>query len=128
MASVVLDASAIIALLRDEPGADFINAHLSDAAISTVNYQEVLQRLLDQGLGPDASLSMISDLSVEVVAHDRHDAVTAAGLAQATKKYGGGLGDRSCMALAIKLGVPALTIDRAWAQLAIPGLTVLLAR
>jgi ribonuclease VapC len=124
----VLDASAVIALIRGEPGADFINERLVGAAISAVNLQEVVKELLDQGVGLAAASTAVLALSLDVIAHDADDALAAADLAKATRKFGRGIGDRSCMALAIRLGVPALTTDRAWAQLAIPGLTVLLAR
>lgn len=126
--AVVLDASAVIALIRGEPGAEFVQKHLSESAISAVNFQEVVKELLDQGIGLDAALETIGALSLQVRAHDIDDAISAASLARETRKLGRGLGDRSCMALAIRLSVPALTTDRAWAQLAIPGLTVLMAR
>lgn len=125
---VVLDASAVLALLRAEPGSEIVRLHIEGAVISAVNWQEVIKELLDEDLEPDRISETLSGLDVEVLSHDASDAFAAAKLAAATRKFGRGLGDRSCMALAIKLGVPALTTDRAWAKLEIPGLQVMLAR
>lgn len=67
---------------------------------------------------------MVQELRLDLHAHDREAAFAAARLTEATRHHGSGLGDRTCMALAIKLGVPVLTTDRAWAKLTIPDLTV----
>jgi PIN domain nuclease of toxin-antitoxin system len=128
MASAVLDASAIIALLRDEPGADIVAASMGDALISAFTLQEVIKAMLVRGFAPDIVREMIDALSLEIKPHDADDAWAAALLWDATKAKGSGLGDRTCMALAISQGVPAITTDKAWQELAIPGLTVILAR
>jgi len=128
VAAVVLDASAVIALLREEPGAETVARHAGDAAISAVNLQEIAKELLITGIPMPVVRQMLAELHLDVRAHAQEDAFEAAELAQATQKYGRGLGDRSCMALAVQLGVPALTTDRAWAKLDIPGLEVQLAR
>lgn len=128
MAGVVFDASAVIALLRAEPGAELIKRHADNAAMSAVNLQEVVKELLAAGIEIPAAREMLAELHIDVRPHTAEDAFDAAQLVKATRQHGRGLGDRSCMALAIRLGVPALTTDRAWAKLEIPGLTVLLAR
>lgn len=128
MATIVLDASAVIALLREEPGAETVAQHAGDAAISAVNWQEIAKELLITGIPMPAIKQMLTELHLDVRAHTEADAFDAAKLAQVTQKYGRGLGDRSCMALAMQLGVPALTTDRAWAKLEIPGLEIRLAR
>jgi ribonuclease VapC len=125
---VVLDSSAVLAMFLDEPGADLVQAHLSGASMSAVNFQETAKVLLAMGFSPPMIRWMLESLSLHVHPHDVEDAFQAAELSPLTKSHGRGLGDRTCMALAIKLGVPALTADRAWAQLAIPGLQVILAR
>ena len=66
----------------------------------------------------------MQELRLDLHAHDRDAAFVAARLTDATRLYGSGLGDRTCMALAIKLGVPVLTADRSWGKLTISGLTV----
>ncbi len=128
MARAVVDASAVIALLRDEPGAELVASYAGDAIISSVNLQEVVKALLVRGFAIDLACTMIEALHLEVRSHEKADAYGAASLHEATREYGSGLGDRSCMALAIAVSLPVLTTDKAWSKLAIPGLTVLLAR
>lgn len=70
----------------------------------------------------------IAGMQLDIRPHDVEDAFLAASLAPATRKFGCGLGDRSCMALAIRLGVPAITTDQDWKKLQIAGLEVILAR
>jgi PIN domain nuclease of toxin-antitoxin system len=128
MASIVFDASAILALLRDEPGADVVAQYIGDGLISTVNFQEVIKGLLRREVPIDAALAMLDALHLDVRPHGRDDAIAAAKLYPATKEFGSGLGDRTCMALAIAEGLPVLTADREWAKIEIPGLTLSLAR
>ena len=128
MASAVFDASAVIALLRGEAGAEIIAAHAGDAIISAVNLQEVVKALLVRGASATAARRMLDELHLEVRPHDENAAYAAAGLHEATRRLGSGLGDRSCMALAISEQLPAITTDREWRDLDIPGLEVILAR
>ncbi len=124
----VFDASAVIALLRDEPGAQFLEDFAGESLISAVNLQEVVKAMLVHGYPTKIVQEMLAQLELEVMAHKENDAWAAAELAAATRKKGSGLGDRSCMALAIREGLPAITTDKAWTELDIPGLTVILAR
>jgi PIN domain nuclease of toxin-antitoxin system len=128
MPSIVFDASAILALLRDEPGADVVAQYIGDGLISAVNFQEVIKGLLRREVPNDAALAMLDALHLDVRPHGRDDAVAAANLYPATKAFGSGLGDRTCMALAIAEGLPVLTADREWARIEIPGLKLMLAR
>jgi PIN domain nuclease of toxin-antitoxin system len=128
MASIVFDASAILALLRDEQGADVVAQHIGDGLISAVNFQEVIKSLLRREVPIDAALAMLDALHLVVRPHGRDDAIAAAKLYPATKEFGSGLGDRTCMALAIAEGLPVLTADKEWARIEIPGLRLLLAR
>ena len=125
---VVLDSSALIAFFKEEPGAEFVEKHIADATISAVNIQEVAKKMLDAGASSTDVRAAIGKLQLDIRSHDAEDALLAASLAPATREFGRGLGDRSCMALAIRLGVPAITTDRMWARLDIPGLEVILAR
>lgn len=118
----------MIALLREERGADVIADYVADAVISAVTLQEVVKVLLADGASTEVAHGMIDPLNLDVRAHEAADAWAAAMLWQATKSKGSGLGDRTCMALAIAGGLPAITTDRAWSDLAIPGLSVILAR
>ena len=128
MASIVFDASAILALLRDEPGADVVAQYIGDGLISAVNFQEVIKGLLRREVPIDAALAMLDALHLDVRPHGQGEAIAAATLYMATKQFGSGLGDRTCMALAIAEGLAVLTADQEWANIDLPGLKVLLAR
>jgi PIN domain nuclease of toxin-antitoxin system len=124
MTSVVMDASAVLALVRDEPGADKVGPHVGRAAISAVNLQEVIKELLLSGLDATTIRELLDELRLDARPHDVEAAYAAAGLHAQTKEFGRGLGDRSCMALALQLGVPALTADREWKKVKVRGLKV----
>ncbi len=128
MASIVFDASAILALLRDEPGANVVAQYIGDGLISGVNFQEVIKGLLRRDVPIDAALAMLDALHLEVRPHGRDDAIAAASLYPVTKEFGSGLGDRTCMALAIAEGLPVVTADQQWARIDVPDLRLLLAR
>ena len=119
MTSAVLDASAVLALIRDEPGGDKVAEHVGRAAISAVNLQEVVKELLVSGLDEP----IIREL-LDVRSHDADAAFAAAALHEQTKQFGRGLGDRSCLALALSLGVAALTTDTEWRKVKVKGLKV----
>ncbi|MCP1556660.1 UNVERIFIED_ORG: PIN domain nuclease of toxin-antitoxin system [Methylorubrum zatmanii] len=118
----------MIALLRSEPGAAVVAARVGQAAMSAVNLQELVKALILRGLALPVIEEVVQELRLDLYSHDREAAFAAAQITEATRQHGSGLGDRSCMALAIKLGVPVLTTDRAWAKLKIPGLVVELVR
>ncbi len=118
----------MIALLRDERGADVIAAYADDALISAVTLQEVIKSLLVRGFTAAESRGLIDSLRLDVSPHDADAAWAAALLWEATTAKGSGLGDRTCMALAIAKGLPVITTDKAWSDLAIPGLSVIQAR
>ena len=122
MTSVVFDASAVLALIRDEPGADKVALHVGRAAISAVNLQEIIKELLLSGLDEATTRELLDELRLDVRAHDVGAAYAAAGLHAQTRQYGRGLGDRSCLALAMQLGVPALTADREWKKVRLKNL------
>jgi len=124
MTSVVMDASAVLALVRDEPGADKVTPHIGRAAISAVNLQEVIKELLLSDLDASTIREILDELRLDVRSHDVEAAYSAAGLHTQTKEFGRGLGDRSCLALAMQLGVPALTADREWQKVKVKGLKV----
>jgi ribonuclease VapC len=128
MASVVFDSSAILALLRDESGAEVVAGYIGDGLISAVNLQEVIKGLLRRDVPADVGLAMLDALYLDVREHGRDDAIAAARLYPVTKEFGSGLGDRSCMALGIAEGLPVLTADKEWFKIEVPGLKLVLAR
>ena len=111
---VVIDASALLALLNSEPGAELVAEALSTGAASAVNLCEVVAKLCDAGM-PEKSIDLVMQPLGIKVPFDNEQAFQAGMLRVATKGAGLSLGDRACLNLAKKLGVPALTADRSWA-------------
>jgi PIN domain nuclease of toxin-antitoxin system len=113
---VVLDASALLALLGDEPGADAVIDVLPRAIINTVNLAETVGRLADHGMPEPSIREAIQSLGLDVRPFDEEAAWIAGGLRPKTRSAGLSLGDRACLAMAKSLGLPVLTADRAWAD------------
>lgn len=114
---MVIDASALLALMFREPGADMVAELLPSGLVSTVNISEVLARLRVAGYPVDRFLRAMDAGDVTIVSFDLDQAQAAADLVAATRTAGLGLGDRACLALARTRSLPALTADRAWTGL-----------
>lgn len=118
MSKIVLDASALLALLNGESGADKLTPELlSTATASTVNLAEVQGKLVSRGLAPsdawEATLSPIREATAFTAEH-----VQAAGnLIAETRALGLSIGDRACLALGIALKAPVYTADKSWKKL-----------
>ena len=119
MSEIVLDASALMAVLREEPGAAAVEAVLDQAAISAVNLSEVHAKLVERGTPAEIAWSWLVDLDLDVVRFDTPQARIAGDLRPLTRARGLSLADRACLALAQVLGLPAMTADRAWSGLAV---------
>jgi PIN domain nuclease of toxin-antitoxin system len=116
----VLDASAVLALMRGEPGAARVQQAIADGAyISAVNVTEVVTRLIDREDPESDARANVDELEMQIVPFDEELAYRAGLLRSATRSAGLSLGDRACLALAERLGVPALTSDRVWGSLQI---------
>jgi PIN domain nuclease of toxin-antitoxin system len=128
VSSAVLDASALLALLNEEPGQEEVERVLiSGAVVSAVNFSEVVARLADAGMPEAALREALEGLELNVVAFDRELAYRAGLLRGATREHGLSLGDRACLALAASNRCPAITADRAWESLDV-GVAVRLIR
>lgn len=125
---VVLDASALLALLQDEAGAEAVLAVLPGASMSAVNLAEVASKLADHGMPPEAVRAALEGVDLDLHAFATAAAHAVGALRGATRDCGLSLGDRACLALAQQLGAVALTADRSWQGLAIPGVAVELLR
>lgn len=117
----VLDASAVLAYLRGEPGSHSVAAVLERSALGAVNYFEVLAKMVRDGYDPKEAAADVIGLGLVVVPFDEGLAREGADLASYGWTHGLSLGDRACLTLARHLGVPAVTADRRWE---IPGLPV----
>lgn len=123
----VLDASALLTVLFQEPGATSVADVIAEgAAVSTVNLSEVAAALVRHQRDPDHILRAVT-AQVTVEPFTTEDALAAAALWARTRAAGLSLGDRACLALAQRLGVPAVTADREWATVNL-GVTIQLVR
>jgi len=114
----VLDASALMAVLNREPGAEMLTPQImSTAAISTVNLAEVHGKLTHRGFSPDDAWAAANGAIHEAVAFTAEQAKTAGDLLIQTRTLGLSLGDRACLALGIALRAPVYTADRSWKNL-----------
>ena len=117
MSEVVLDASAILALLNKETGSEEVLKFIGKAAMSTVNLSEVIAKLADAGIPEEDIREIISHLNLEVIDFNQEQALKAGILRPITKSIGLSFGDRACLALGIILNQPVLTTDRLWGNI-----------
>ena len=111
MARVVLDASAILALLNGEPGSRIVEENLPEAAVSAVNLSEVIAKLSERGM-PEAAIRVaLEGLGLDVHPFDGASAFSAGTLRPATRGLGLSMGDRACLTLGLSLSAPVLTAD-----------------
>ena len=129
-AAVVLDSSALLAFLQDEPGAEAVEGALAErTAMSAANWAEVLTKMADAGVRPQEvtrhleAQGILGD-GLAIVPLGQAAAGEIAALRMRTRRAGLSLGDRACLALARSLGLPAMTTDRAWAALRLSGVKV----
>jgi PIN domain nuclease of toxin-antitoxin system len=115
---VILDASAVLAFLLREPGQDRVmEALLSGPQMTTVSFAEVVTKYVLRGAAAQGE-RLRNELPVVFVAVDEDLALRAALMASVTRPLGLSLGDRVCLALAKRTGLPALTADRSWLEVA----------
>ena len=113
----ILDSSAVLAVLQNEPGKAKVEAILDVSAISRINLVEVLTKLVEKGMSIDEAKETFDDLELEVAEFDEKQSLKAAELRPLTKHLGLSMGDRCCLALAITENLPAVTADKNWASL-----------
>lgn len=127
MPKIILDASALIALIYQEKGHDIVAKYLAESTISTVNLSEVTAYLIKNGVSPKEVIALLTDLSLHIVEFSESQALLAGELITLTAAKGLSLGDRACLALAIEKKQPVLTADKAWATLDL-GVRIILIR
>jgi PIN domain nuclease of toxin-antitoxin system len=115
--TVVLDASALLAYLKGEPGSQQVDGVLAEAVLSSVNWAEVVQKSLSVGVEVEGMLADLQALGLAVEPFTLEDGERAGRLWEQTRTMGLSLGDRACLSLGLRLGVPVLTGDRAWSAL-----------
>ncbi len=127
MAKAVLDASVVLASLQDEPGRALADAIAADAAISSVNFAEVVSKLSGDGVPPVVIEETLRLWPLEIVPVDGALALAAGLLRAETRHLGLSLGDRFCLALGRQLALPIYTAKRRWVTLS-PAFDVRLIR
>lgn len=115
--TVVIDASALLAILFDEPGADLAIEHSRNGMMSAVNLCEAIERVIRVGGSADLVTDATSRFEIDILTFDAPEAVIAANLRGQTGFAGISLADRACLATALVRRLPVLTADRAWSAL-----------
>jgi ribonuclease VapC len=126
--AVVLDASALLALLLGERGADRVAAVLPGAALGAVNLSEVVGKLAERGMPPNMIREALQGLDLDVRTFDADLAFAAGELRRITRDRGLSLGDRACLALAARMNAIVLTTDRSWSGAEVPHATIQVVR
>jgi ribonuclease VapC len=120
MSRIVLDSSALLAILHQEPGAEIFTKQfhlLGNATMSAVNVAEAYGKLVGRGMGPEDAWEAVIAPIPEILDFDEEQAKIAGWLQPQTRSLGLSLGDRACLALGIALKAPVYTADRAWKDL-----------
>lgn len=118
----VLDASALLAVLNDEEGVEVVTEAIArGAAVSIVNWAEVLSKVAERGMDPETAAVELrraegSRRALTIEPLTAADCIEVARCRLLTRRQGLSLGDRACLVLAARLGVPALTTDRIWSD------------
>jgi len=126
--NVILDASALLALIHQEEGADIVKSLVKKAVMSTINVSEVLTALQRIDITPKEALSSIADIIQTIIPFDIEQAQLTAELSPLTKSKGLSLGDRACIALGQKMLLPIYTADRIWGELQLDNVEIKLIR
>ena len=118
----ILDASAVLAWLQQEPGSETVDAVLDHAVISSVNAAEVVHKLISKGASMDRAWEIFDQICLTV-------ADFTAEMSRESSRYsshkGLSLGDRACLGFAATLGIPAFSSDRRWAELGLPHIRMI---
>ncbi|MGE3979224.1 MAG: type II toxin-antitoxin system VapC family toxin [Nitrospira sp.] len=115
--SSVLDASAVIAVIRNEPGAERVREHLHSSLISCVNLSEVFYKTWDKGASREFVQWAVSNLPIKSIPFDDEQALISASIRTTTLSKGISFADRACLSLGLSKGLPVLTGDDRWRDL-----------
>ena len=125
----VLDSSAVLAYLKQERGYEKVcEAIKIGASMSTVNFSEVLAKIIEKGVEMDEVTSRLFALGLATQPFTEADARQSAQIYPVTRTLGLSMGDRACLSLSLRLRLPAITADTIWAKLGSPFRIVTLRR
>jgi len=114
--TTVVDASVVLVWLQDEPGSEAAEPMLMEGLIGAANWSEVLQKVRQHGAEPEVAARLLNSFGLRVAGVTQQDAELAASLWRRDSPLS--LGDRLCLALAQRLGLPVATADSEWRRLA----------
>ncbi|NNM59012.1 MAG: type II toxin-antitoxin system VapC family toxin [Legionellales bacterium] len=117
MTKVVLDASALLALINQEEGWEIVEKYLPGSIMSSINLAEVVTVLMRLGIPLNKIKSLLSGIMKEIIPFDESQAYIAAEWYTKSKSLGLSLGDRACLALASSQKIPVITADRVWGKI-----------
>lgn len=120
MSGTLLDASAVLALAFNEPGADIVASVLDEAAVSAVNLSEAGAKMIEKGFEPDQAIGWLLALGLRILPFESAHADRAARLRTNLTRKKLSFADRACIATAALENGRALTADRVWADLDLP--------
>lgn len=120
MSDVVLDASALLAVLRREPGREVVEPLLARATVSAVNYSEVIKKSVEAGGKAGETRALLRLMDLVVVAFDEPQAVAAGALFEHTRNMGLSFADRACLGLGLARHWPVVTAERKFAEAGLP--------
>lgn len=126
---VVLDASAILAIMFREQGTEIVEQYLdsSETLVSSINVSEVFAKQLELNIPIEQTIVFLGLLGIEIVDFNKESAIQAATLRKLTREWGLSLGDRACLALGQQFSCPVITADRAWGNMGL-GIEVIVIR
>lgn len=128
MNKVILDSSALLALLQNETGSAVVEELLGGIVMSSINISEVASILLDSEMNTEQVMKSIEPFIDSIIAFDFEHSILCASLRKCTKHLGLSLGDRACISLGIKLELPIYTADKAWTELKMNNIDIRLIR
>jgi ribonuclease VapC len=116
---LVYDASALLAVVFNETGAETVIEYLSEPGgeVSAANLAEVGSKMAERGLAVSQVQRELASFALDVASLDEPQALLVAGLRKSTMALGLSLGDRCCLALAQSRGAAVVTADRSWKKL-----------
>lgn len=119
MTACVIDTSALLAYLQGEPGEDAVGAWLDrGAAASALTVQELVSKIVRDGGAVEDAAAIAGGLGLAVHPLTEPLAIEAGAMIAVTRPIGLSQGDRACLALARSLGLPAVSADRPWSEVA----------
>ncbi len=127
MSKIVLDASALLALINQESGHEQVEKSLPHAIMSAVNVSEVMAVLINLGIPDNEAERIVYDLIEDAEPFNREQALIAAFFRKHTRQYGLSLGDRACLSLAKAKNLPVMSADKVWNKVNV-GVTIQIIR